>query len=379
MALQSYGPTAYRSSALPQLPPAAKKYADIFNASLRWGNYAGLEPVTEIERQLETKRHTWLRQQKGLQRTLCDAERWRFEDTSRIPSFLLVIKLACFFLPLIIFGIEIGDILDDSITPFIGLFLACTSLYLSAKKRHIACSLTAVGAIITAILIAWDQSALWGYWSERILFWLGIFLFLMALFGADALLWLYRHVHRHDDGFERRTGMLRIARRWRKTFVAPFYEFDPLMQAQSSPHGDHHHALWLHHRYTGIKVCLAGKVHSRKLDKPNLLAFWDTLQRYMDVEQPLPELPILEPSRHLDPLTAAHDAATMRPPRRWCDTTAEQWAKRERQKLLQQLNAYPWQQRPCLLRTHIDPQLSIETYRRQQQAKGIQLPFRSDT
>ncbi|EQM80068.1 hypothetical protein NA644_07690 [Pseudomonas stutzeri] len=31
------------------------------------------------------------------------------------------------------------------------------------------------------------------------------------------------------------------------------------------------------------------------------LAFWDTLQRYMDVTQPLPELPILEQFRHLDP------------------------------------------------------------------------------
>ena len=80
---------------------------------------------------------------------------------------------------------------------------------------------------------------------------------------------------------------------------SPFDEFDPVLQLLPSGYGSHDYALWLHHRYTDNKVCLATRVHSLGLDKVNALAFWDCLQRYMDVTQPLPDLPVLEPSRPL--------------------------------------------------------------------------------
>ncbi|MFN3581085.1 MAG: hypothetical protein ACK4VV_11500, partial [Pseudomonas sp.] len=140
----------------------------------------------------------------------------------------------------------------------------------------------------------------------------------------------------------------------------------------------HDYVLWLHHRYTSTKVCLATKLHSLGLDKPNLLAFWDTLQRYMDVEQPLPDLPILEQSRHLDLVTAAHDEAHNRPPRRWRDTDAETWSRKEGRQLREKLASYPWQQQPCILQEKIDPGLSIEHYYRQQEANGIQATPKGD-
>ncbi|WP_234703319.1 hypothetical protein [Pseudomonas flexibilis] len=202
---------------------------------------------------------------------------------------------------------------------------------------------------------------------------MGIFLSFHAIIGADLLLALYARFYKHDGSeFNRQNGTLTIARRFRKPFVAPFYEFDPAMQLLPTGYGGHDYALWLHHRYDGIKVCLARKVHTLGLDKHNLHAFWDTLQRYMDVSQPLPDLPVLEQSRHLDPVTAAHDAATGRNPRKWRDLNVEAWKRKEGKKLREKVAAYPWQTKPCTLQTRIDPNLTIEAYYRCQEAKGIQ-------
>ncbi|MBA1185573.1 hypothetical protein [Stutzerimonas nitrititolerans] len=202
----------------------------------------------------------------------------------------------------------------------------------------------------------------------------------MAIIGVDLLIGLYSLIYTHDgSGFNRRDGMVRIGRRFRSPFVAPFYEFDPVMQLQVTPHGGHDYVLWLHHRYTDTKVCLGMKMHSLGLDKANLHAFWDTLQRYMDVEQPLPDLPVLEQSRHLDPVTAAHDAAIGRPERYWRDRTLEGWKRNSAsRKLREKLASHPWQQHPCTLRARIDPAVSIEAYYRSQEARGIQATPRSD-
>ena len=55
----------------------------------------------------------------------------------------------------------------------------------------------------------------------------------MAVIGVDLLIGLYSLIYSHDgSGFNRRDGMLRISRRFRSPFVAPFYEFDPVMQLQ---------------------------------------------------------------------------------------------------------------------------------------------------
>ncbi|HAQ87738.1 MAG TPA: hypothetical protein DCR78_15040 [Pseudomonas sp.] len=202
----------------------------------------------------------------------------------------------------------------------------------------------------------------------------------MAVIGTDLLIGLYSLIYTHDgSGFNRRDGMLRIGRRFRSPFVAPFYEFDPIMQLQVTPHGGRDYVLWLHHRYTDTKVCLGMKMHSLGLDKRNLYAFWDTLQRYMDVEQPLPDLPVLEQSRQLDPVTAAHDAAIGRPERYWRDRTFEDWKRSSApRKLREKLANHSWQQQPCVLRARIDPGLRIEAYYRSQEAKHIHATPKGD-
>ncbi len=85
----------------------------------------------------------------------------------------------------------------------------------------------------------------------------------MGAVGFSAILWLYSKVFKQDGSeFNRLDGMLRFKRRFRRLFVAPFDEFDPVLQLLPSGYGSHDYALWLHHRYTDNKVCLATRVHS---------------------------------------------------------------------------------------------------------------------
>ncbi|HEA52749.1 hypothetical protein LCGC14_1156690 [marine sediment metagenome] len=110
-------------------------------------------------------------------------------------------------------------------------------------------------------------------------------------------------------GFFRPTGMVKF-RTWREeTFEAPFIEFDPYISYHVQPKGPVSYKLQLRHRYSGWQTAVA-EVHSTL--KVELYAHWDELQRYMDVTQPLPDIPALEPYRHLDPTTAEFDAAGKR-------------------------------------------------------------------
>jgi hypothetical protein len=379
-----YGPGAYRADGIPDLPPSKDDRAGLMHTPLHWGHYAGLDPATEVEYQLNAelqKAYERQEQEKRPQHIFCDSQRWRFENISKIPHLLFVTKWMCFFFPWIFWAVKLGVLLDLASSDSAAFFWTMTTVGIAfgsmflfgTRKQHYAYWLMVAGAALTAAVISWHHGALWGFWYEQTAFWWGMFLFFMALIGADALLGLYARFYEHDGSeFSRQAGTLAIARRLRKPFVAPFYEFDPVMQLMVTPHGGHDYALWLHHRYTGTKVCLAGKLHSLGLDKANLLAFWDCLQRYMDVQQPLPDLPVLEQSRHLDPVTAAHDAATKRPPRYWRDIDAKAWLRKEGKRLREKLAAYPLQEKPCILQARIDPGLSIEAYYRRQEAKGIQ-------
>lgn len=385
-----YGPAAYRAVGIPDLPPSKDDHAGLMYTPLHWGHYAGLDPATEVEYQLNAELHKAYErqeQEKREQRIFCDAQRWRFENISKIPHLLFVTKWSCFFFPWFFWDLKLAEYLGfadkggvEHFSLFATLAIAFASAFLyGTRKQHYAYWLMAAGAVITAAVISWHHGALWGFWAEQTAFWWGMLLFFMALIGADALLGLYARFYEHDGSeFNRQTGTLTIARRLRKPFVAPFYEFDPVMQLMVTPHGGYDYGLWLHHRYTSAKVCLAGRLHSLGLDKANLMAFWDCLQRYMDVLQPLPDLPILEQSRHLDPVTAAHDAATNRPPRYWRDIDAKAWLRKEGKQLREKLVAYPWQEKSCILQARIDPGLSIEAYYRSQEAKGIQATPKGD-
>ncbi|WP_449285937.1 hypothetical protein [Marinobacter sp. PE14] len=142
-------------------------------------------------------------------------------------------------------------------------------------------------------------------------------------------------------GFLRPTGMVKF-RTWREeTFEAPFIEFDPYISYHVQPKGPVSYKLQLRHRYSGWQTAVA-EVHSTQ--KVELYAHWDELQRYMDVSQPLPDIPALEPYRHLDPTTAEYDAAgkRQRPADYWATLDLEWWEKEGYPAHMEKIRNFPW-------------------------------------
>lgn len=158
-------------------------------------------------------------------------------------------------------------------------------------------------------------------------------------------------LERHPDfivkdlgcGFFRPTGMVKF-RTWREeTFEAPFIEFDPYISFHVNPKGPTSCKLQLRHRYSGWQTAVAS-VHSTL--KHELYAHWDELQRYMDVSQPLPDIPALEPYRYLDPTTAEFDASGKRgrPADYWATLDLEWWEKEGYPAQLKAIQDFPWHQ-----------------------------------
>ncbi|MDX1756449.1 MAG: hypothetical protein R3175_10350, partial [Marinobacter sp.] len=96
------------------------------------------------------------------------------------------------------------------------------------------------------------------------------------------------------------------------------------------------------------------------MNQKEVYAYWDMIQQFMDVSGPLPDVPIFEPFRARDPVTAAHDERTGRDPFKWRKVTRESWRKDHEQRWknrLQETNFH----HPCILDAHI-------------QGRGLPLP-----
>jgi len=142
-------------------------------------------------------------------------------------------------------------------------------------------------------------------------------------------------------GFFRPSGMVKF-RTWREeTFEAPFIEFDPYISFHVNPKGPVSYKLLLRHRYTGWQTTVAQVADVHKVE---LYAHWDELQRYMDVSQPLPDVPALEKYRHLDPTTAEYDAAGKRgrPADYWATLDLTWWESEGYPAHLKAIKEFPW-------------------------------------
>ena len=391
-----YTASAYDSSQIPLQPPHKwredENRTSLRRTQLSWGHYAGLEPWQVVDMQLQGKEQTWLERTGGGD-TYCDHQRWRFENFNKI--ILLFIYFKYFFLLVITWmswAFSVVELIPDESDDvhqvaalLMGLGVLClimmvVSVWLyweKSFKSYLIHAIAGLGVSVVCVSIAhfWLDKDVEIFWFPVVM---GLSIF-MAAIGFDLLIALYLRLFKYDgSGFNRQTGMVTVARRFRKPFVAPFYEFDVTMEYRPGSHGSGGMALWLHHRYTTCEVFLGGKLHPLGLSPEEAMAFWDCLQRYMDTSQPLPELPVLEQFRHLDPTTARYDAQSGRPPRRWRDTNARAWQRRGQHESMRRNAAYRWQQQPCILRARIDPQLSIEAYYREQEARGIQATPKAD-
>ncbi len=137
----------------------------------------------------------------------------------------------------------------------------------------------------------------------------------------------------------RRTGMVKIwtyprklpfRKRGRPEVVEErFTEFSPWISAL----GDRHGALYrleFFHRKKDIEAYVGDFLLPQR-HPVMCYAYWHFLQNYMDITKPLPDIPILEQYRHLDPVTAEYDRKTKRPDRYWRDMDDETWKEKKRE------------------------------------------------
>ncbi|MFS2162051.1 hypothetical protein ACCD10_32650, partial [Pseudomonas sp. Pseusp122] len=123
----------------------------------------------------------------------------------------------------------------------------------------------------------------------------------------------------------RRTGTVTIFdyKDFKKTgkigeFIAPFYEFDAYIITNPDRQGLPMIGLSLAHRYSNKGMNFNDMIAPDNLaQKP--CALWDFFQNFMDISRPLPDVPVHEAYRHLDPVTAEYDRQTGRDPRYWID------------------------------------------------------------
>ncbi|PSV60449.1 hypothetical protein [Photobacterium angustum] len=117
----------------------------------------------------------------------------------------------------------------------------------------------------------------------------------------------------------RETGMVTLYGFGNKVrFSHPFVEFDCYLTTSPTPQGFINYQLFLVHRYNGYKhgVPIGRFINgSRDLDEYKRL--WNMIQAYMDVSQPLPDIPMNEPFRHKDNATVAYDKEHHRKPDFW--------------------------------------------------------------
>jgi len=174
-----------------------------------------------------------------------------------------------------------------------------------------------------------------------------------------------------EDGcseFNRITGQVRLAMGGGRFFQAPFVEFDAYVDRVIQQSGVFYRLI-LVHRYTQ-KSFHKMAFSSIESNKSEVMATWDMLQTYMDVTQPLPDTPRLEPFRHLDPVTAEHDKRTGRNPRYWRDIDLEAWKNGEGwNEVHRRQESYPWGERTCKLTPQLG-KITMEEYRKLRPAEA---------
>ncbi|WP_199453008.1 hypothetical protein [Marinobacter sp. bablab_jr008] len=154
----------------------------------------------------------------------------------------------------------------------------------------------------------------------------------------------------NPTGLYRREGLVRIKNR-RSVFEARFIEFDAYLVHIPSGRGGRYYNLLLQHRYSDHKLWMEGLL-TDAMNPKEVYAYWDMIQQFMDVTKPLPDLPIFEPFRHRDPITAAHDCRIERDPFKWRKMTPEFWRKNLHGRYTRQLQETNFTQ-SCILDAHI--------------------------
>ncbi len=186
----------------------------------------------------------------------------------------------------------------------------------------------------------------------------GVLPFILYMFLPLALCWgigyfletYYPHiVYRAPKGpqweLNRRTGMVTLfsdpekdGRAGETIAQASFDEWDGYLLTLPDRQGNVWYRVNLVHKTEEWALPLNQLVPATT-NREDVEVFWLMICRYMDVTQPLPDIPLFEPFRHEDPRTVSHDNKKNRNPRYWRDMSSKDYEtfKREnRSKLYSQ-------------------------------------------
>ncbi|WP_339719015.1 hypothetical protein [Marinomonas primoryensis] len=127
----------------------------------------------------------------------------------------------------------------------------------------------------------------------------------------------------------RTTGMVTLFKKNKPFFTHPFIEFDCVLMSSPTQQGFLNYSLTLIHRYRdySVGVPISGSMGANH-KVIEYLRFWNMVQRYMDISQPLPDILVLEPARQHDPTTIAYDKEHNRNPRYWRDMTDKEFKQK---------------------------------------------------
>ncbi|MGO2391693.1 MAG: hypothetical protein ACTH69_06350 [Halomonas sp.] len=336
-----YAETAFRSDAIPrQAPPPEKnvwgKLESNFDvARLPWGNYIGVNPsIYEYEHSESWYRsYQYMGEQDYRRYNMINEMRWSQFVDEDINLFYRFLRFWFVFFSHLFSFIGGGGYFFVGVSIVVLLIEVFMELFW--PKNGLSLDIFIIPLCVTALC--------------------SIATILRRLYEKNSIRFYKSNKNWSDDvAFCRRTGIVKSSRG-----DFPFYEFDAFIEMSADMKGNQFHSLKVRHRYPQHSK---DERNGLPLDYnfpadgniAQLYAMWDMLGRYMDVSQPLPDIPRLEPFRHLDPATKAFDEAGKRgrPATYWRDLYAkasEQELKQLREEHRQIVDAAPWGSRPDLM------------------------------
>jgi hypothetical protein len=216
-----------------------------------------------------------------------------------------------------------------------------SELYTLANPKVAVATLRWLGGVISIVglfttIMTLNTGELSAYdWRNYIWFLLPFSIFILCCV-------LMKYIpDKNNTIFNRRTGLVTIPRGGKKTpVILPFAELDGYYYCSHST-VNVNYLLHFGHRFTP-----RGYGTGRSwVDRYWIYVEWEFLQQYMDISLPLPDIPDLEPYRHLDSTTAAYDKQYSREPHYWRDMDMAQFEK-ERQEGIQAIENFPWEELP---------------------------------
>ncbi|MDI9244425.1 hypothetical protein [Marinobacter sp. CHS3-4] len=311
-----YHDTAFRSDAIPVLPPGGHSEMDKAFQRLPWGHYQNPLVPSSMAVQLAYAR--------------------LFEDENDADD-----------------GFPWSEAVFTVSKGFLSGLQGLMYMVHMCAKLAFFISLFPFGLMILKVVFTEPnlQGGLWLWDTAKVIYPFIALCYFGGKYGRLLLAHLTDRLARaNPTGLYRREGMVRI-KGGKSVFEAPFIEFDAYLVHTPSGRGGRYFNLVLRHRYSKHELWMKGLV-TDAMNQKDIHAYWDMIQQFMDVSGPLPDVPIFEPFRSRDPVTKEWDERINRDPFKWRKISPESWSKHHEQTYRDRLHRTNFHH-PCILDAHI--------------------------